>query len=315
MPGLQATLNHTRNHIFVQSIAPVASEQTVSTADKITAAIVVVALASTVGAGTVAVKKARDRDAREVAPVAAAPAPSDAAAPTLAPTPVEPKATKEQPKAAKEKDPIAGTASETVEPEGSVAPVAGGTEGPSASPSASPSPSDPPSTQAPTPTPPPPAPAWSGSFKPGVPFGDASLSLASARSGFVPSGDTLFSHTLKGTFSHRSVGDGSVYMEYWGSAGAAGGGWISMWLFVDTAQGRFRYEAAGTLESAVLAEDGSVTRIFTADYVLTEWPEEYDGLAMPHDGVATFTLRFWQDGTLYRSGIGLDERALVPADV
>jgi RNA polymerase sigma-70 factor (ECF subfamily) len=287
----------------VQSVAPAATEQTVSTADRITTAVVVVALASTVGVGTVAVKKAREQSTKEPAPVAAAPETPDASAPSLAPKPDQPKAAKEQ--AGRDKDAKDRDAKGNDDVDGTVAPVADETASSSGTPSDSPSPSGSPSTSTPTPEPPPPAPAWTGSFVSQVPFGGASLALVSSKGGFVPSGDTIFSQTVQGSFTHRKLGDGTVYLEYWGSASPAGDGIITMWLFVDTVQGRFRYEASGYLQSAVLAEDGSATRVFIADYVLTEWPAEYDGPAMPHDGAATFMLRFWQDGTLVQTGIAL----------
>lgn len=291
----------------VQSIAPVASEQTVSTADKITTAIVVVALASTVGAGTVAVKKARDRGEREAVAAAVAPSSPDASVPTLVPTADEPKAAKEKAareKAAKEDGKGEKGSDEPKEAEVEVVPAAEESASPTPTPSPTPSPS---ATESTTPPTPPPAPAWSGTFDSPPQLGRSSLRLTSSMVDGRFQDEIVFSQAAAGRLVAEDGSKGKVSIEYWGSVGGDGTGSISMWLFIDTAVGQFRYDAAAALTSTVVAENGAVTSTFQAPYVLSARPEDIGDMEVPHDGTVTFTLGFWPDGTLYRTAVALDE--------
>jgi hypothetical protein len=114
------------------------------------------------------------------------------------------------------------------------------------------------------------------------------------------------------TVTRRGVPEGRLSVEYYGAAQGVGGN-ATVWIILDTSEGRFRYEATGSLTNVKESEDGVVEYTFTGTYAPIEWPMAEDGSALvtvdaPHHGTFHLDLRFWQDRTsLYEVGLALWE--------
>jgi hypothetical protein len=54
------------------------------------------------------------------------------------------------------------------------------------------------------------------------------------------------------------------------------------------------------------ADDGSITDVFSGHYSLSEAPPTLQA-GMPHDGTFSLSLGFWNDGTLFATGVSMDE--------
>jgi hypothetical protein len=110
--------------------------------------------------------------------------------------------------------------------------------------------------------------------------------------------------------------DGRLYVGFSGSAHGASGK-VTLWITLDTSEGRFAYEALGRLTRVTEAEDSRVDYTFTGNYYAVEWPAADDGSPLavtgdvPHYGSFQLGLRFWGDGTsLYEVGLDLQESGL-----
>jgi hypothetical protein len=116
------------------------------------------------------------------------------------------------------------------------------------------------------------------------------------------------------TVTRNGVPKGQLSVEYYGAVQGAGGN-ATVWITLDTSEGRFRYQATGSLASARETEDGVVDYSFTGIYAPVEWPVAEDGSPLvtvnaPHDGTFQLDLRFWADGTtLYEVELALQEAA------
>jgi hypothetical protein len=95
-----------------------------------------------------------------------------------------------------------------------------------------------------------------------------------------------------------------VYVVYRGW-GRKGQGSLDLLVFLDTALGRYRYDATGLLESASPTDDGAVSYVYTAGYARTDGPIADE--ALPAQGTARLAISFWPDGTLYEIGLSLQE--------
>ena len=265
------------------------------TAERVVAAATITALiAGGVTVGAVTLRHAGTDKADKHPAAVAAPAP---------PAPVTPSVAPQRPEKQTQHD---GRA----KPKEDTAPAAEVTPGVSAAPPPSPSPTatetPPPSV---SPVPPPPAPAWSGVFSWSVFEGEAKLSQVSTRvEGSVDRG-FLFSQATTGSLTGDDGTDHGLYLEYWGSANG-GDGTSDMWIFVDAADGRYRYDGSLSLTAATLADDGTSTFVFEGDYALADEPESTDDVVMPRGGAVTLVLRLWSDGTsLYETELSLQESA------
>jgi hypothetical protein len=125
------------------------------------------------------------------------------------------------------------------------------------------------------------------------------------------SGETITGPTV----SRRGVPEGRLFIGYFGAAQGARGN-ATVWITLDTNEGRFRYQATGSLTNVNESEDRVVEYTFTGTYAPIEWPMADDGSALvtmdaPHHGTFQLDLRFWEDGTsLYEVGLALQESEL-----
>ncbi len=277
------------------SAAPATASTAITTGERVTAAAVAVLVAGSAAVGVVALRN----------PHQAKPAQSPSAPITLvAPLPVPDRTLKElHTSKAKVSAKIAASRAAI----------------PSLSPSPSPSPSESPSpTESPTPTIPP-APPWSLAFKSSVRIGTWQPQLLSATVIGTPGHRLAFSETVAGpTVTTDGDPAGRLYVEYFGSA-EEGSGNVTLWIILDTSQGRFRYEASGSLTGVAETDGGLVDYAFIGSYYPVEWPVADDGSALvtgdaPHDGSFQLDLRFWEDGkSLYKIALALQESEPEPA--
>jgi hypothetical protein len=99
---------------------------------------------------------------------------------------------------------------------------------------------------------------------------------------------------------------GGLSLDFGGAAGPTSGSLSSLWLFIDTPEGRYTYAADASLSSVINAPDGSSVYVFSGHYTLNGLPATPKTL-VPHDGQIEIRLRFWQDGTLYQTGVSMSE--------
>jgi hypothetical protein len=151
------------------------------------------------------------------------------------------------------------------------------------------------------------------SFDSSIPVGSPQLSLIDTNITGTAPGDFAFSQTASGsTVDEDGKPLGRLYVEYFGEVHGNASS-LSIWLFVKTPTGTYHYEAAGILEAAVQATDGSTTITFSAPYHLVDGPSPVPDTPtdpMPHDGIASLSMKVWVDGTsLYDSSLSLREVA------
>jgi RNA polymerase sigma-70 factor (ECF subfamily) len=175
---------------------------------------------------------------------------------------------------------------------------------PTPSPTTEPSPSPEPTI--------PPAPPWSLAFGSSTDLGVGSFEQVSSRVTGSAGRQLIFSQAVAAPrLDVDGVEHGHVYLEYWGSAEGADGS-ISIWLFIDTPTGRYRFDGEGTLVSTVLDADGVTTYVFSGVYFLAEQPDAVgdasEELPPLRDGTFEIELRFWADArSLYEASVGLTE--------
>ncbi len=276
------------------SAAPVVTQSAVSMADKVTAAAITVIVAGTVGVGAVAIR--HTQKPTKPTPVAASPAPVTTETEiVIAPQPVRTKPV-DKPHHNTPNKPDHQTPGQ-----GQTGAVPGETpESP-----APPEPSPTPGPESPPP-PPPPAPAWTGAFTATRGIQVASLALVSQRV-TGPRDQRLFGEVMTGNLV---VGDGepvgTVYIDFGGSIAGTTGSLSSLWLWIDTPEGQYRYAAGANLAAATQAEDGSTTYAFSGRYSLSSVPQLVEA-RVPHDGTISISLGFWGDGSLYATSVSMDE--------
>ena len=159
-----------------------------------------------------------------------------------------------------------------------------------------------------SPAPPPPAPAWTGEFSTSGGMSAAHLALLSDPRVIGPSNDRAFGESMRGDVVGPD-GDviGSIYLDFTGWMDGSHGSLKTLWLWVDTSAGQYRYAADATLTSAMLSQDdGSIEVDFSGRYSLTSTPSTVDP-DFPHDGTISMRLGFWGDGTLYATSVSMDE--------
>jgi hypothetical protein len=133
----------------------------------------------------------------------------------------------------------------------------------------------------------------------------SSLSLVSSTVQGKVGKAVSYSQVVTGTMGRRNRTVTGIYVEYWGSAKGKAGN-AELMFVLDTPAGRYEYRATASLASAALAEDGSGVYGFTGWYARSTAPAAAEAL-MPHEGKITLTLEFWNDGSLYASGLKLVE--------
>jgi RNA polymerase sigma-70 factor, ECF subfamily len=231
--------------------------------------------------------------------------PADRAAVT-APTPIVTKHRVETPREDAPvvfEDPRFGDAEIHAEPPVVVEPSPSPVTETSPEPDPSPSPeADPPPQE--EPPPPPPAPAWSLSVDSSIALGSFDFDQVSSRIIGNPRKSFLFSETVEGLPASDDALVQRVYIEYRGSVQKSQGS-LDLLMFLDTALGRYRYDATGLLESASPTDEGGTTYVFTAGYARTDGPIADE--AVPTQGTARLAISFWPDGTLYEVGLSLLE--------
>jgi hypothetical protein len=146
-----------------------------------------------------------------------------------------------------------------------------------------------------------------------VPIGNWQPELDSVSLDGTAGNKLKFSVEVSGpAVTSRSPG-GRLYVSFSGFA-AGTTGKTTLWLILDTSEGRFVYQAPGRLTNTAETEDSLVDYKFTGTYFPAGWPTAGDGSALvtgnvPHDGTFQLDLRFWGDGTsLYEVGLILRER-------
>jgi hypothetical protein len=122
-----------------------------------------------------------------------------------------------------------------------------------------------------------------------------------------------FSEEISGPAVTNRNPEGRLYVGFSGSSQGATGK-VTLWMILDTSQGRFVYQAPGRLLHVTEAEGSLVDYTFTGNYYPVGWPAGGDGSPLavtgdvPHDGSFQLDLRFWGDGTsLYEVGLALQE--------
>ena len=277
--------------------APAAAQSAVSMADKVTAAAITVIVAGTVGVGAVAIRHTQ----KPMKPAAAAASPAPApAAPAIVETPPVKAKPVDQPAHHKQRHHKPHHAQGGDQVQTGTVPVVAPTE--------TPPPTDPSPTPGPEiPAPPPPAPAWTGAFQTSVGIGAAHLQLITQRVTGQHGPETYFGQSLRGGIvgqGGEAIGD--VYIDFGGSISGGQGSLSTLWLWLDTPEGQYRYAAGGTLEAVTQAEDGSTTYVFTGGFSLSDVPETLVTQA-PHDGTVSVSLSFWADGTLFATAVSMNE--------
>ncbi len=272
--------------------APAAVQTSMSVADKVTAAALTVIVAGTATVGAVAIRRAAKPVAKPSPSVAAAPAPSTVpAVVAVVPTKARPVVRQHHSK-------------QHAQTRGRVRAVF---DAPSATPSSDPSASPSPGGSPTPPPPPPPAPAWSGSFSTSVGLNVAHLREVSQQ--VTPQGDDqmLFMQTAHGALvGPKGTDIGDVYLDFGGVVGPTSGRLSSLWLFIDTPEGRYSYAADASLSSVNHARDGSSVYVLSGGYALNSLPATLKTL-VPHDGAIEIRLSFWQDGSLFATGVSMSE--------
>ncbi|HWO69611.1 MAG TPA: sigma-70 family RNA polymerase sigma factor [Actinomycetota bacterium] len=263
-------------------------------AERLTATAVTVLVVGSVGVGAVVVHERKsDREPRREPTVAAAPE-SPVAPLVVEPRPSEPRAreTAKPKRHHEEKEKAERPAAEP-------GPI------PEASPAPSPGPSPTPEA---SPPPPPPAPPWKLGFESSVPVGTVRLSLVNSRVVGKAGEEVVFSQTVAGPLLGQDGSEaGGLYVEYWGSAQGTSGS-VSLWIFLDTPAGRYRYDASGNLAAVTVDADGRVEYTFSGTYSLTDGPVLEEPEVVPHDGSIELRLRFWLDrSSLYHVRLALLE--------
>jgi hypothetical protein len=190
---------------------------------------------------------------------------------------------------------------------------------PSASPSLSPSPSPSPSpsespsaTESPIPTIPP-APPWSLAFSSSVPIRNWQPHLDSVTIDGTAGDRMAFTTEVSGPAVTSRNPEGRLSVGFSGSVHGASGK-VTLWIILDTVEGRFVYSAPGRLSKVTETEASGVDYTFTGNYYAIGWPAADDGSPVavtgdvPHDGSLQLDLRFWGDGTsLYEVRLALQE--------
>jgi hypothetical protein len=124
-----------------------------------------------------------------------------------------------------------------------------------------------------------------------------------------------FSGEVSGPAVTSKNPEGRLSIGFSGSAHGASGK-VTLWIILDTIQGRFVYSAPGRLTKVTEAGDSRVDYTFTGTYFPVGWPVSDDGSTFvngdtPHDGTFQLDLRLWEDGTsLYEVGLALQEYGL-----
>jgi RNA polymerase sigma-70 factor, ECF subfamily len=274
--------------------APAVTSSAVSMADKVTAAAITVIVAGTVSVGAVAIRHTQKPS--KVTPVTASPAPLPLA-PAITLTPDVTKRVVKPPHHAPHQKPHGHTEGEEA-PTGTV---------PAETPPESPAPTEPSPTPAPeSPAPPPPAPAWSGALTASVGLQASSVSLVSQRL-TGPHDQRLFGEVMTATIVGKDgTPVGTAYLDFGGSISGTSGSLSSIWLWIDTPDGPYRYAAGGNLKAVTQAEDGSTTYVFSGGYGLSSAPAVV-GTGFPHDGIISVSLSIWGDGSLYATSVSMDE--------
>jgi RNA polymerase sigma-70 factor (ECF subfamily) len=276
--------------------APAVTQGAVSMADKVTAAAITVIVAGTVSVGAVI---QHTQKPSKPTPVTASPAPVPVAPPAVIVAPLvrsKPVVKPHHKAHHKPADTTQGNQGQT----GTVVPVE--------TPTDSPSPTDPSATPPPvTPPPPPPAPAWSGVFTTSEGIQATNLEQVSQHVTGQHSDPMLFGEVVHGALvDAHGKPIGTVYLDFGGSIVGTMGSLSSLWLWIDTPDGHYSYAAAGSLQAATQAADGSTTYVFAGGFSLASVPSALDA-AVPHDGILSISLGFWGDGTLYATTVSMDE--------
>jgi RNA polymerase sigma factor (sigma-70 family) len=283
--------------------SPIVSNTVATAGERVAAAAVALAMVTTVGVGAVALKDRVARDAHPVrdrsphARVVDVPASVPPSVPTSVPEVVSlPKPRPDR--LARDKAHKKHTKPKPVVEQPVVEPSVIPTPSPSVDPSASPTPTET------TPPPLPPAPDWS--MKVSAIQKTASMTLLTSSVVGTAGKNISFSQVASGTFWVKDPI--LVHAEYWGSADGPNGT-TGLRLYLDTANGRYRYDGTGTVESVTSDDDAKTTYVFSGLFTRTESPELDDShLAkkMPLAGSFELTLGFWEDGTsLYVAGLSL----------
>jgi hypothetical protein len=276
--------------------APAVTSSAVSMADKVTAAAITVIVAGTVSVGAVAIQHTQKPS--KTTPVTASPAPVPVAPAVVLTPDVTRRVVEPPPHDTPHQKPHEQT-------EGGEAPTE---TVPVETPTESPAPTEPsPSPGPESPAPPPPAPAWNGAFSTSGGLAASSLSQISQRVTGQHGDQMLFGEVMQGALVDKH-GDavGTVYLDFGGSIVGANGSLSSLWLWIDTPEGQYRYAATGNLAAATQADDGSTTYVFGGGFSLSSVPATLDA-PVPHDGIISISLGFWGDGSLYATSVSMDE--------
>jgi RNA polymerase sigma factor (sigma-70 family) len=278
------------------SAAPAVAQGAVSMADKVTAAAITVIVAGTVGVGAITIRhvqKPSKATPVTASPAAVSPTPTLIVAPSVSPrTPAKP-VHKPQHKA-HHQTPGGQGQSEGV---------------PAETPPESPAPAEPSPTPGPEspPPPPPPAPAWSGAFTTSTGIGATHLALVSNPRIIGRPESRTFGESMRGEVLGPDGEEiGSVSVDLTGWIDGSRGGLSTLWLWLDTPEGQYRYAADASVISGTQADDGSTTYVFSGGYSLSSFPDTL-GAQVPHDGTISISLGFWGDGTLYATSVSMDE--------
>lgn len=272
--------------------APAVAQTSMSVADKVTAAALTVIVAGTVSVGAVAIR--HHSTPSKPAPVFAAPAP----APSVPAEVTPPVKSKPAVKAHHRSHHHANQPTQG----GGASPAPGGTttETPTPDPSPSPGGSETP------PPPPPPAPAWTGAFA--TSGGIQAASIAQISQHVTGHSDQRYiGEAMQGNLvGEHGKPIGTVYLDFGGMISGSTGSLSTLWLWIDTPEGQYRYAAGGNVTTVTPGEDGSTTYVFSGGYSLSSVPESVQ-TQVPHDGTISISLGFWDDGSLYATTVSMDE--------
>ncbi len=298
--------------------SPVVSTTVVNAGERVAAAAVAIAMATTVSVGAVTLRDRIDKDReptrdrhREVVvvPSAESPAPKEHDSKNVVVEPARRPARDREPKRTTEKEPKnakPATSEPVVQPTDATSETSTTTEATDVSPTPAP-------TETTSPAPPPPAPDWAMQFS--MMGKTASLAELSSTKVSGTAGDSVFfNQTASGSLG--VLNPISVQARYFGSAEGVDGT-ATLWLILDTENGRYRYEGTGALAALTNPDDGTTVYAFSGTYTLVEWPAGDDSrLAkkLAQAGRFDLVLRFWEDqATLYSVDLSLVRTETVDA--
>ena len=117
----------------------------------------------------------------------------------------------------------------------------------------------------------------------------------------------LFGEVVQGALVDKH-GDavGTVYLDFGGSITGGSGSLSSLWLWIDTPEGQYKYAADGQSRGGHSGRRRLDHLRVLGGVQPLERPRDARRTG-PHDGAISISLGFWGDGSLYATSVSMDE--------